>query len=236
MDLLTTTDLGVTYQGITALRETTVRIAAGELVSLVGSNGAGKSSLLKAICGLHRPIAGTVSFAGTDITHLAAHQIARHGIALVPEGRRLFSHQTVQANLALGCYRRSDREDNNENESRVLAMFPVLRDRLRVKAGVLSGGEQQMLALGRALMSRPRLLVLDEPSLGIAPRMVHTIFEAITRIRENGVTVLLVEQNVQAALRMSDRVYVLQNGAVTMDGTPEDLEDSDLIHRAYLGI
>jgi branched-chain amino acid transport system ATP-binding protein len=236
MDLLTTTDLGVTYQGITALRETTVRIAAGELVSLVGSNGAGKSSLLKAICGLHRPTTGTVSFDGTDITHLAAHQIARRGIALVPEGRRLFNHQTVQSNLALGCYRRSDREGNNETESHVLAMFPVLQDRLHVKAGVLSGGEQQMLALGRALMSRPRLLVLDEPSLGIAPRIVHTIFEAINRIRENGVTVLLVEQNVQAALRMSDRVYVLQNGAVTMEGTPEDLEDSDLIHHAYLGI
>jgi branched-chain amino acid transport system ATP-binding protein len=236
MDLLTTTDLGVTYEGITALRDATIRVARGELVSLVGSNGAGKSSLLAAVCGLHRPITGTVCFDGTDITHLGAHQIARRGIAMVPEGRRLFSKLTVHANLAIGCYRSRDTQRNNETKSRVLAMFPVLRDRLNVKAGVLSGGEQQMLALGRALMSRPRLLVLDEPSLGIAPKMVTTIFDAIQRIRDDGVTVLLVEQNVHAALRMSDRVYVLQNGAVTIQGTPEDLEGSDLIHRAYLGI
>jgi branched-chain amino acid transport system ATP-binding protein len=236
MDLLTTTDLGVTYDGVTALRDATIRVAPGELVSLVGSNGAGKSSLLAAVCGLHRPITGIVSFDGTDITRLGAHQITRRGIALVPEGRRLFSTLTVHANLALGCYRSRDRERDNETKAHVLTLFPVLRDRLNVKAGVLSGGEQQMLALGRALMSRPRLLLLDEPSLGIAPKMVNTIFGAIQRIRDDGVTVLLVEQNVRAALRMSDRLYVLQNGSVAMHGTPEDLDGSDVIHRAYLGI
>jgi branched-chain amino acid transport system ATP-binding protein len=237
MDLLTATNVCVTYQGSLAVRDVDIRIAAGELVSLVGSNGAGKSSLLAALCGLHPPTTGVVRFDGTDITQLPAYQIARRGIALVPEGRRLFSHQSVRANLALGCYRHRDRDQQRQSESHVLNMFPVLRDRLDVKAGVLSGGEQQMLALGRALMSRPRLLVLDEPSLGIAPRVVSTIFESIQRIRDHdGVTVLLVEQNVRAALRMSDRIYVLENGSVALHGTPDDLEHTDLVRRAYLGI
>jgi branched-chain amino acid transport system ATP-binding protein len=234
--MLTVTDLRVSYQGAPAVNGVSLSLARGELVSLVGSNGAGKSSVLAAIAGLHRPIGGSVVFSGQDITRLPAHAIARLGLALVPEGRRLFAHQTVRANLILGAYLQRSPSVRAETMARVVSLFPVLGERMGQKAGMLSGGEQQMLALGRALMSRPRLLVLDEPSLGIAPRTAQLIFDAIAQVRAEGVTVLLVEQNLRAALRLSDRLYVLQTGSLVLTGTPSELEESPLIRQAYLGL
>jgi len=234
--MLTVSDLRVSYQDAPAVNGVSLSLSEGELVSLVGSNGAGKSSVLAAISGLHRPIGGTVVFDGHDISRLPAHAIARRGLALVPEGRRLFAHQTVRANLILGAYLQRDPAVRESTLERVFEMFPVLGQRLTQKAGMLSGGEQQMLALGRALMSRPRLLVLDEPSLGIAPRTANLIFDAISQVRAEGVTVLLVEQNLRAAMRLSDRLYVLQTGSLVLSGTAEELEESPLIRRAYLGL
>jgi branched-chain amino acid transport system ATP-binding protein len=234
--MLTVTDLRVSYQGAPAVNGVSLALSEGELVSLVGSNGAGKSSVLAAIAGLHRPIGGTVVFDGQDVSRLPAHAVARLGLALVPEGRRLFAHQTVRANLVLGAYLQRDEEVRSETLARVFELFPVLGQRLNQKAGMLSGGEQQMLALGRALMSRPRLLVLDEPSLGIAPRTANLIFDAISRVRAEGVTVLLVEQNLRAALRLSDRLYVLQTGSLVLSGTAAELAESPLIRQAYLGL
>jgi branched-chain amino acid transport system ATP-binding protein len=234
--MLTVTDLRVSYQDAPAVDGVSLSLSEGELVSLVGSNGAGKSSVLAAIAGLHRPIGGTVLFDGKDISRLPAHKIARLGLALVPEGRRLFAHQTVRANLILGAYVQRDAAVRESTLERVFELFPVLGQRLSQRAGMLSGGEQQMLALGRALMSRPRLLVLDEPSLGIAPRTANLIFDAISRVRAEGVTVLLVEQNLRAALRLSDRLYVLQTGSLVLSGTAAELAESPLIRRAYLGL
>jgi branched-chain amino acid transport system ATP-binding protein len=234
--MLTVTDLRVSYQDAPAVDGVSLSLSEGELVSLVGSNGAGKSSVLAAIAGLHRPVGGTVVFDGVDVSRLPAHTIARLGLALVPEGRRLFAHQTVRANLVLGAYVRRDAAGREATLERVFELFPVLGKRLNQRAGMLSGGEQQMLALGRALMSRPRLLLLDEPSLGIAPRTAKVIFDAISRVRAEGVTVLLVEQNLRAALRLSDRLYVLQTGSLVLSGTAEELEESPLVRQAYLGL
>ena len=234
--MLTVTDLRVSYQDAPAVDGVSLALSEGELVSLVGSNGAGKSSVLAAIAGLHRPIGGSVVFDGKDVSRLPAHAIARLGLALVPEGRRLFAHQTVRANLVLGAYVQRDAAVRESTLERVFELFPVLGKRLNQRAGMLSGGEQQMLALGRALMSRPRLLVLDEPSLGIAPRTANLIFDAISRVRAEGVTVLLVEQNLRAALRLSDRLYVLQTGSLVLSGTAAELEESPLIRQAYLGL
>jgi branched-chain amino acid transport system ATP-binding protein len=234
--MLTVTDLRVSYQDAPAVNGVSLSISEGELVSLVGSNGAGKSSVLAAIAGLHRPIGGSVVFDGRDVSKLPAHAIARLGLALVPEGRRLFAHQTVRANLILGAYLQRDPAVRESTLARIFELFPVLGERLTQKAGMLSGGEQQMLALGRALMSRPRLLVLDEPSLGIAPRTANLIFDAISQVRAEGVTVLLVEQNLRAALRLSDRLCVLQTGSLVLAGTPDELEESPLIRQAYLGL
>lgn len=234
--MLTVEDLRVSYQGAPAVNGVSLSLAEGELVSLVGSNGAGKSSVLAAIAGLHRPVGGRITFDGKDISRLPAHAVARLGLALVPEGRRLFAHQTVRANLVLGAYLQKDETVRRETLDRVFTLFPVLGQRLTQKAGMLSGGEQQMLALGRALMSRPRLLVLDEPSLGIAPRAANQIFDAIGQVRAEGVTVLLVEQNLRAALRLSDRLYVLQTGSLVLAGTADELAESPLIRQAYLGL
>jgi len=234
--MLSVTDLRVSYQDAPAVNGVSLSLSEGELVSLVGSNGAGKSSVLAAIAGLHRPIGGSVVFDGKDVSKLPAHAIARLGLALVPEGRRLFAHQTVRANLILGAYLQRDPAVRLATLDRVFELFPVLGQRLNQKAGMLSGGEQQMLALGRALMSRPRLLVLDEPSLGIAPKTANLIFDAISQVRAEGVTVLLVEQNLRAALRLSDRLYVLQTGSLVLSGTAAELEESPLIRQAYLGL
>lgn len=235
--MLTATRINLDYHGVIALRDASIEIAEHEIVSLVGANGAGKSSLLAAISGLRRPVHGRITFNGTDVSTLPAHAIARLGVALVPEGRRLFGHQSVLANLNLGAYRHGrDPLGRADTLRQVLELFPALGERLGKPAKVLSGGEQQMLALGRALMSRPTLLLLDEPSLGIAPKVARLIFDAIRRIRDQGVTVLLVEQNLAAALHLADRLYVLQTGSVVLSGTPAELENSPLIRRAYLGL
>lgn len=234
--MLEVTDVRLDYAGAVALAGVTLRLEPGELVSLVGSNGAGKTSLLAAISGLHRPIGGRVVFEGQDITRRRPHEVAKLGLTLVPEGRRLFAHQSVRSNLILGAYQHRDVEHRTATMERIFTMFPVLKDRLDQDAGTLSGGEQQMLALGRALMSRPKLLMLDEPSLGVAPKLVTQILEAIGQIRDEGITVLLVEQNLRAAMRMSDRLYVLQTGSIVLSGTPSELESSDMVRRAYLGL
>jgi branched-chain amino acid transport system ATP-binding protein len=234
--MLELTDVRLDYNGAVALSGVSLSLQAGELVSLVGSNGAGKTSLLAAISGLHRPIGGRVVFEGADITKRRAHEIARMGLTLVPEGRRLFAHQSVRANLILGAYQHRDPQFREDTLRQVFTLFPVLEKRLNQAAGTLSGGEQQMLALGRALMSRPKLLMLDEPSLGVAPKIAAQILEVVGEIRSQGITVLLVEQNLRAALKLADRVYVLQTGALSLSGTPSELESSDLVRRAYLGL
>jgi len=233
--MLTVRGLHLDYGGVVALRGVDLEVAEGELVALVGANGAGKSSLLSAISGLHRPIRGSVTFQGVDVTRLAAHRVARLGAVLVPEGRRLFAHQTVLQNLHLGAYHRTTQERAVDLE-RVYGLFPILAERAGQRAGTLSGGEQQMVALGRALMSRPRLLMLDEPSLGVSPKYTQMIFEVLAEIRSTGTTMLLVEQNLRAALELADRAYVLQTGAVVAAGPADELAASADVRRAYLGL
>jgi branched-chain amino acid transport system ATP-binding protein len=228
--------LTVDYAGVIALRGVDLQVAEGELVALVGANGAGKTSLLAAISGLHRPIGGTVRFCGEEIATLPAHRVARLGVALVPEGRRLFAHQTVRQNLLLGAYHERDPRVRQASLHRVHELFPILAERADQKAGTLSGGEQQMVALGRALMGRPRLLMLDEPSLGISPKYAQQIFEVLADIRASGTTMLLVEQNLRAALALADRAYVLQTGSIVMSGVAAELAESDDVRRSYLGL
>ncbi|WP_425462286.1 ABC transporter ATP-binding protein [Micromonospora pisi] len=233
--MLGVADLHVDYGGVVALRGVDLRVDQGELVALVGANGAGKSTLLKAVSGLHRPVRGTVTFLGEEIGDLPAFRIARRGAVLVPEGRRLFGQQSVLQNLLLGGYHRTEVEREAEL-TRVYELFPVLAERSGQRAGTLSGGEQQMVALGRALMSRPKLLMLDEPSLGISPKFTRMIFEVLAEIRRSGTTVLLVEQNLRAALELADRAYVLQTGRVVMSGPADELAGSDEVRRSYLGL
>jgi len=233
--MLKVRDLHLDYGGVVALRGVNLDVAEGELVALVGANGAGKSSLLAAVSGLHRPIRGTVEFQGTDLSRLPAHRVARLGAVLVPEGRRLFAHQTVLQNLLLGAYRQPA-EHHDADLQRVYRLFPVLAERASQRAGTLSGGEQQMVALGRALMSRPRLLMLDEPSLGISPKYTQLVFEVLAEIRAGGTTMLLVEQNLAAALALADRAYVLQTGAVVTSGPAAELAASADVRKAYLGL
>ena len=228
---------GVTagYGRIAALRDVTLEVRAGELVCLVGANGAGKTTTLKAISGLVRPSAGRIVWDGQDIHRLPPDEILRRGIAHCPEGRRVFPHMSVDENLAMGAYVRRDGAAVAADLARVLATFPVLRERRRQPAGTLSGGEQQMLAIGRALMARPRLLMLDEPSLGLAPVVVGAIFANLVAINRAGITVLLVEQNVLRALRLSHRAYVLENGTISLSGPSAALLADARIRRAYLG-
>lgn len=233
--MLTVRGLHLDYGGVVALRGVDLEVAEGELVALVGANGAGKSSLLSGISGLHRPIGGSVTFQGVDITRLPAHKIARLGAVLVPEGRRLFAHQTVLQNLHLGAYHRGP-QDRAADLDRVYRLFPVLAERAGQRAGTLSGGEQQMVALGRALMSRPKLLMLDEPSLGISPKYTRMVFEVLAEVRAAGTTMLLVEQNLRMALDLADRAYVLQTGAVVAAGPAAELAASADVRRAYLGL
>jgi branched-chain amino acid transport system ATP-binding protein len=233
--MLKVRDLHLDYGGVVALRGVDLDVAEGELVALVGANGAGKSSLLAAVSGLHRPIGGTVEFQGTDVTRLPAHKVARLGAVLVPEGRRLFAHQTVLQNLMLGAYHQPQ-EQHEGDLRRVYELFPVLKERAGQRAGTLSGGEQQMVALGRALMSRPRLLMLDEPSLGISPKYTQLVFEVLAEIRAGGTTMLLVEQNLAAALELADRAYVLQTGRVVTSGPAAELAASADVRKAYLGL
>jgi branched-chain amino acid transport system ATP-binding protein len=227
--------LSIRYGEVEAVRRVDLEVGRGEIIALVGANGAGKSSTLGAIAGLVRPAAGTVTFDGHDITGLPAEVIARRGVSLVPEGRRIFASLTVADNLRLGGAVHLPASEARAREEEMLDLFPILRRYHRNKGGNLSGGEQQMLAIARALMGKPRMLLLDEPSLGLAPQMIDTVFDLIADLRRNGLTILLVEQNVALALEIADRATVLANGEVVLAGTARELATSDLVRQAYLG-
>jgi len=223
------------YGKVGVLKGISLEVRAGELVSLIGANGAGKTTTLKAISGLVPPVGGQIMFRGEDITSAPARRILALGIAHCPEGRRVFPYMTVQENLEMGCYLRPDRARVASDMERIFARFPVLAERRSQPAGTLSGGEQQMLAIGRALMSRPKLMLFDEPSLGLAPTMVERTFEIIAEIRREGATVLMVEQNAYAALEMCDRSYVLESGEVALHGSGAELLGNPHVRQAYLG-
>jgi branched-chain amino acid transport system ATP-binding protein len=233
--MLELTDVHVRYGAIRALQGISLRVDAGELVALIGSNGAGKSTTLRTISGLLRPHQGSIRFEGTDLARASTDRIVGLGISQAPEGRRIFGGLTVRENLALGAVARRDRGAVSEDLERVFGLFPLLRERLGQAGGPLSGGEQQMLAIGRALMSRPRLLLLDEPSLGLAPLMVQRIFGTIGELKRQGTTILLVEQNVHHALDVADRAYVIETGRTTMDGAAAVLRHDPMVERSYLG-
>jgi branched-chain amino acid transport system ATP-binding protein len=227
--------LAIAYGDATAVWDASLDVGDAEIVSVIGPNGAGKSTLINAIAGLLRWRHGDLRYAGVDLALVPAHDICRHGISLVPEGRRLFGRMSVEENLDIGCYREDARRARSEGLLRVYGLFPVLRDRRRQVAGALSGGQQQMLAIGRALMARPRLLLLDEPSLGLAPTVVDQMFEIIRVIHDEGVAILIVEQNVGKALEIADRAYVLEEGRIIAAGVPSDLLTESRIRQAYLG-
>ena len=228
-------NLDVHYGVIHSIKNVSLEVKQGEIVTLIGANGAGKTTILRTISGLKKPTGGTVTFEGTDITNLSAQDRVRLGISHVPEGRRIFYSMTVLENLQLGAYLRRDKAGINRDLELVYSHFPILADRKRQLAGTLSGGEQQMLAMGRALMSNPRMLFLDEPSMGLAPLFVQEIFDIIKSINASGTTIFLVEQNARLALQMADRAYVLETGSVVISGTGHELMQSDEIKKAYLG-
>jgi len=233
--VLTVEGLTCRYGKVAAVRELSIKVNEGELVSLIGANGAGKTTTLKAISGVLAPVAGRITFRGEDITHAGARAILQAGIAHCPEGRRVFPYMTVAENLEMGCYLRSDADGIASDMARLFDRFPILAERRSQAAGTLSGGEQQMLAISRALMSRPKLVLFDEPSLGLAPNLVERTFDIIKDIRKQGVTVVMVEQNAFAALELSDRAYVLEQGRVTLAGTGAELLDNPHVKSAYLG-
>lgn len=228
-------DLHVYYGAIHAIKGISLTVNEGEIVTLIGANGAGKSTTLRTISGLLAPRGGSVSFLGKDISGAPAQDIVRAGISQVPEGRRIFANMTVMENLELGAYIRSDKEGIARDYEIVFGRFPRLRERREQAAGTLSGGEQQMLAMGRALMSRPKLLLLDEPSMGLAPLLIREIFHIIVDINKAGTTVLLVEQNANMALSIASRAYVLETGRITLSGDAGELAQSEAVRRAYLG-
>ncbi len=223
------------YGAIEALRGIDLRVSKGEIVTLIGANGAGKSTTLRNIVGLVKLTAGEIVFEGQPLKGIPTHTITSMGISLVPEGRAIFANLTVQDNLDMGAYLRKDRNEKAQDLERVFTLFPRLRERRKQQGGTLSGGEQQMLAIGRALMARPRLLLLDEPSLGLAPLLVHTILTAIDEINREGTTVLLVEQNANAALKHSHRAYVLETGSIVMEGASGEVAADPRVKAAYLG-
>jgi branched-chain amino acid transport system ATP-binding protein len=223
------------YGGLRALHDVSIEVATGEIVAVIGANGAGKSTLLKSIVGLVRPDSGSVTVDGLALHTLPAHEIARAGIALVPEGRRLFPRLKVRDNLRLGGYTRAKGAERDEPLEFIFSLFPRLAERLDQRAETLSGGEQQMLAIGRALMLKPKLLMLDEPSQGIMPKLVDDILAAVGTIRDRGTTILIVEQRVNECLDIADRAYVLQTGRITLAGVAKDLAGDDAVRRAYLG-
>jgi len=227
--------LKVAYGGIAAVKGIDLEVRAGELVTVIGANGAGKTTTLKALAGLIAPAAGRVRYRSEDVTTLPSYQRVGRGLALVPEGRGVFPRLTVEENLDLGAYTRRDGAQIAADRERAFTLFPRLAERRRQLAGTLSGGEQQMLAIGRALMSRPRLLLLDEPSMGLAPLMVQKIFETVRAVAREGVTLLLVEQNARLALECCDRAYVMDGGLITLSGPARDLLDNPQVRHAYLG-
>ena len=232
--ILKVDNINVYYGSIHAIKGVSFEVSQGEIVTLIGANGAGKSTTLNTISGLLRSKTGSVTFLGEDLGRVPAHKVVSRGLALVPEGRRVFLQMTTQENLEMGAYTQSGKPDPADLE-KVYEQFPRLKERRRQVAGTLSGGEQQMLAMGRALMSRPKLLMLDEPSMGLAPILVEQIFEIIRSLHNAGTTILLVEQNAQAALSVADRGYVLETGKVVSSGTGAELMASDQVRRAYLG-
>ena len=233
--LLQVENLHLYYGAIYALQGIDFTIGQGEIVALIGSNGAGKSSTLKAIVGLHRPQRGEISFAGKSLKGLPTHRLVKKGIAMAPEGRHIFPHLTVKENLNLGAYLRRDREKIEEDRQTVFVLFPRLKERLEQLGGTLSGGEQQMLAIARAYMARPKLLLLDEPSLGLAPLLVEEILQNIVQINQRGTTILLVEQNAHAALKIANRGIILTSGRVFAQGSSSELLENSDIKKAYLG-
>ena len=235
MSMLKVTDLVVSYGGIEALKGISFDVEQGQIVTLIGANGAGKSTTLRTISGLVRPKAGRIYFEGRDITDLNTQKIVETGIAMVPEGRRVFVNLTVLENLRIGAYLRKDKAVIEEDINYVYELFPRLKERSWQLAGTLSGGEQQMLAVGRAVMTRPKLVMMDEPSLGLAPLVVKDIFKIIQTLKSTGMTVLLIEQNANAALHACDYAYVMETGRITTSGTGEELLASEAIQEAYLG-
>ncbi|RKU22413.1 ABC transporter ATP-binding protein [Candidatus Poribacteria bacterium] len=228
-------DIHTYYGNIRAVRGISITVNKGEMVCLIGANGAGKSTTLMTTSGIHTPVEGSIHFEAQDITSTSAEERVALGISQVPEGRLIFPDMTVLENLELGAYSRSDKQGIREDLSKIFQFFPVLEERQKQRGGSLSGGEQQMLAIGRALMSHPRLLLLDEPSLGLAPLIVKQIFEIIEQINADGTTILLVEQNAQIALQVTDRGYVMETGEITIEGASADLLADERVRQAYLG-
>ncbi len=231
--ILNVEDMHVYYGAIHAVKGVSFQVGEGEIVALIGANGAGKSTILKTVSGLLHPRSGNIVFDGKNINHTDAHKLVRHGLAHVPEGRRIFLQMTVQDNLEMGAFTKKD--VSKEDLDRMFTLFPRLKERRKQIAGTLSGGEQQMLAMSRALMSHPKLLMLDEPSMGLAPILVDQIFDIIQELHEAGTTILLVEQNASKALQIADRAYVLETGSITLSGTGAELAVSDEVKKAYLG-
>lgn len=236
MPMLEVKDIHTYYGNIHALKGISLTVEQGEIVTLIGSNGAGKTTTLRSICGLQKPRTGSIQLNGEDLNLYKAHQIVSKGVAMVPEGRGIFARLTVAENLDLGAYTRNDRTAIQEDLERVFTIFPRLKERQRQVAGTLSGGEQQMLATGRALMTRPRLLLMDEPSMGLAPVLVEAIFDVIKAINKEGTTILLVEQNALMALSIAHRGYVIQTGQIVLQDTAANLKNNETVQKAYLGI
>ena len=233
--MLDVRDLRVAYGKIEAVKGVSFSVEAGQVVTLIGGNGAGKTTILRTLSGLLHPVAGTITFEGEDLGHVAAHDIVRRGMAHSPEGRRIFPRLSVRENLELGAFIRRDADGVKADEERIFELFPVLAERATQAAGTLSGGEQQMLAMGRALMSRPRLLMLDEPSMGLSPIMMQRILSTVKELKAQGTTILLVEQNAQAALSLADSAYVIETGKIVLSGTGNELLHNDEVRKAYLG-
>ncbi len=233
--MLKINNLNVFFGGIHALKGISFDVPIGKIVTLIGANGAGKSTTLRTICGLIKPREGIIKFDNQEITHVATNKIIQKGIALIPEGRKIFPNLTVQENLSLGAFSRIDSNETEKDREWVYELFPRIKERLWQKGGTLSGGEQQMLAISRGLMSKPKLLMMDEPSLGLAPLLVKEIFDIIQKIREDGITVLLIEQNAFAALKIADYAYVLETGKIVLQGTGADLLQDVRVKKAYLG-
>jgi branched-chain amino acid transport system ATP-binding protein len=235
-DMLKANKIEVHYGGIPVLHEVSFEVGEGELVAIVGANGAGKSTTLKTVVGVLNPVSGSIAFEGVDITGKNTAEVVRLGITYVPEGRHIFGPLTVEENLLLGAFTSSTKAETEERMDYVYHLFPILKERYKQKGGTLSGGEQQMLAIGRGLMPRPKLLMLDEPSLGLMPKLVTEVLQAISLLKEQGHTILLVEQNVREALELSDRAYILQTGRTIHSGQGKELLESEIIKKAFLGL
>lgn len=228
-------DLNLFYGGIHALKDISLKVMEGEIITLIGANGAGKSSTLRAISGLEKAKSGTITFDGKSINGVQANKLVARGLSHVPEGRKIFGNLTVMENLELGAYLRKDKENVKRDYELIFEKFPILKERVKQNAGTLSGGQQQMLAIGRALMNKPKMLLLDEPSMGLAPMVVKQIFDTIVEVNKMGTTILLVEQNANMALSIADRAYVLETGNIVLEGDAKELLKNDKIRAAYLG-